>query len=155
MGFKERLKLFTGPNHMYYDENPVDFPMWKIEECTWESNLREKDRLVKWVKTRGARVLKWSKEKEEELKRGQLKVFKQFLTQELEGMGEEQSKDMNVKDFLSVVDQKRASQVRAESEGQDPPKKPIKYYPGTRIPVQKVEPRNKNRSTKWLLNNFR
>jgi len=153
--FKERLKLFTGPNHCYYDQNPIEYPMWMIPDCTWETNLRYKDRLAKWIKSKGEKFIKIAKEKEEAARQRQLDEFKGFLTNQLQEVGEENAKDMDVKEFVSTLERQKAAQVREQTEGQEPPKKKIKYYPNTRIPVQKVKTNNRHRNFKWLVNNFR
>lgn len=153
--FKERLKCFIGPNHCYYNENPIDYPMWKIRDCTWESNIPTKERLRTWIKRRGAEVLQLQKDKEEQLKVRQLKEFKDFLAEQLEIVGKDQAKDMSIPEFATYIEKKQADEVFKASEGKDPPKKNIKYYPNTRIPVVKVKHNSLRRSTKWLIQNFR
>jgi len=153
--FKERLKLFTGPNHMYYDMNPIDYPMHKLPDCTWETNLRFKDRLSKWVESRGPSYIQHTKEKQAKKSSEALKIFKKFLVQQLNEHGEDFAKDMSVKEFVKAVESKKAAEVRAQTEGQTPPRRKIAMYPNTRIPVQKVVSKNRHRDLKWLMGTFR
>merc|ERR1712066_515312 len=136
--FKERLKLFTGPNHMYYDKDPIEYPMHKVKDCTWETNLRYKDRLVRGVKARGPKAIQFAKESEAKKRAKALNEFKMFLSNQLQDFGEE-----------------RAAEVREQTEGQTPPRKKVRMYPNTRIPVQKVKANNMKRDLKWLMGTFR
>merc|ERR1712127_134056 len=136
--FKDRLKLFAGPNHLYYDENPIEFPMWKLPDCTWETNLRHKDRLANWIKHRGERILANEKAKEEVMQTKQLASFKDFLAEHLEDVDPDAAKDMSVREFVDSVQSRKAAEMREESEGQPLPRRKVRMYPNTKIPVQKV-----------------
>lgn len=136
--FKDRLKLFTGPNHCYYDQNPIEYPMWKVPDITFEDNLRHRDRLSTWVKT-GPAAIQRARDKELKQKNRDLNEFKQYLAARLDELGEDESRDKSVPEFLSDVQVKEAQRVREEWGEKEAPRKKVKFYPGTRIPVQKVE----------------
>lgn len=149
--FKDRLKLFTGPNHIYYDKNPVDFPMWRVPDCTWETNLRYKDRLATWIKKRGEMILQSEKDKADKKQGKALTSFKDFLTEHLEDADADATKDMTVQEFVDSIQERRARDVREQSEGQAATKKKIKMYPNTKIQVQKVYPKDRHRDVKYWL----
>jgi large subunit ribosomal protein L13 len=153
--FKERLKLFTGPNHLYYDKDIIDFPMWHLPDCTWETNLRHNDRLRKWIKQLGPKVLKTMKEKEEKQQISTLAEFKNYLRAGLEESGEEAAKDMSVEEFVEDIARRKAAEVRAENEGLPIPRKVVRYYPNTNIPIQKVRRSDNQRTVGYWLRRYR
>merc|ERR1712039_177789 len=129
--------------------------VWGVMPKTPSSRRIFKDRLKTWIKSRGPTEIKAAKEKLERSQSQALDTFKNFLTEQLEEFGEEKAKDLSVAEFASAVESKRAANVRAQTEGQTPPRKKIKMYPNTRIPVQYVKPMNKHRDLKWLMDKFR
>lgn len=114
--FKERLKLFAGPNHLYYNKDPVEFPMHFIKDVKYTSNFRPRDRDV-YRLTKG-------KERERqiaEFKKGRadqklLRQYKRYLERQLED-ADEADKELPLQDFHSKVE--RADQKTKYEEAGD------------------------------------
>lgn len=100
--FKERLKLFQGPNHLYYNKDPVEFPMHFIKDVKYSTQFRNRDTDV-YRLTKG-------KEKEKmiyDFKKGRadqklLRQYKRFLQRQMEDASEE-DKNLALKDFHNKV----------------------------------------------------
>lgn len=117
--FRERLKLFAGPNHLYYNKDPVEYPMHKIKDCTHTSNLRYRDRTMIYQnnKLEKERLVNEFRQQREDAKR--LKAYKRFLSTQLERAGSE-ADDMAMEDFVNAARDTEYMRVFEETQGQDP-----------------------------------
>merc|ERR1712039_396639 len=109
-----------GPNHRYYDKDVVDYPMWKLPDVTFESNLRKKDQLSHWVRN-GHKTIQLAKERTLKKKEKKLLEFKSLT------------------EFLEDVQVREGARMIEEWEGRKAPEKKITYYPNTRIQVRKID----------------
>lgn len=136
--FKERLKLFVGPNHLYYHENPVQYPMHTVKDCTHTQNLRLKDRVATLATKLApkAEIIFAAQEARENQKK--LVAFKKFLNEHLEDTDAEDAERMELDDFVVKAEQARMDKVLKDNLGRAIPKKVVPVYMGTNIPKQKI-----------------
>lgn len=136
--FKERLKLYAGPNHLHYDKDPIDFPMHKIEDVTADSGYRHRDLPDKYYKEIMPRkVLKQSRF-QKTLDEMQLKAFKKFLKTQYEEESEEALERLEMEELVRKAEVARQIKVRNEGKGLRVQKPMPDYYPGTRIEVKPI-----------------
>lgn len=136
--FKDRLKLFTGPNHLYYHEDPIEYPMNTIKDCTPQQNMRRRDR-VEYQFEKLAPKVKMARDKKQKAEdRRKLKKFKNFLKKQLQDMGEEAAERMEFDELVAKAERSRMAKRAIETEGQSPPERIYKYYPGTRFQYEKL-----------------
>lgn len=138
--FKDRLKLFAGPNHLYYNMDPLEYPMHLVKDCTRESNMRTKDRAVHQITKKLPAVVAVQEARQEKMKLQKLKKYKTFLYQQYL---RDKEAGMDV-DGMSRSDlEERANQQRMTDRlarwGDNPlPKSPVKYYMGTNIVKRRI-----------------
>eukprot|EP00931_Biecheleriopsis_adriatica_P032858 TRINITY_DN1911_c0_g1_i4.p1 TRINITY_DN1911_c0_g1~~TRINITY_DN1911_c0_g1_i4.p1 ORF type:complete len:434 (-),score=106.64 TRINITY_DN1911_c0_g1_i4:89-1342(-) len=144
--FKERLKLFAGPNHLYYNKDPVPYPMHFVKTCKYHSNLRQRDRLY-YRLTKGAerekQMAEFKKSREDEKL---LKRYKAFLARELVASEDEADKEMPVQDFYEKVQLEQQEKTYYDTLGQEVEKK-IRvhwknYLPKFRYSANKAQKRD-------------
>merc|ERR1712217_783908 len=136
--FKERLKLFAGPNPLYSDKNPVEYPMHMVKDCTPRQNLRSRDRIVHWMKNWAPRMVELKASREQEAERQTLRKFRHFLKRQYEVEGSEAAERMSLDELVAKAERDRIENVLDSNMGKDVPKRPIKVYPGTQIPRRRV-----------------
>ncbi|CAE7539555.1 rplM [Symbiodinium natans] len=143
--FKERLKLFAGPNHLYYNKDPVEYPMHKIKDCTHTSNLRYRDRQLiyqKNLKPREEVVQAYAQKRKDA---ATLKKYRAFLKKQLLTLGPEAVEDMSMEDFVEEATKRQVRDVFTKTEGDELPKeKKEKLFYETWLPKKKYSA-NKNR----------
>ncbi|CAE8584824.1 unnamed protein product [Polarella glacialis] len=117
--FKDRLKLFAGPNHLYYHKDPVQYPMHTIKDCTPTQNKRRNLR-VQWLREvkqeKDLKVAKWEQEKEDNIK---LKLYKKFLHGHFKKIGTEAAGEMTLKEMTIEADKQRMQRIYTERIGQE------------------------------------
>lgn len=132
--FKERLKLFMGPYHNYYHENPVEYPMHLIKDCTHTSNLRKRDRLLYRVTTHAQLSADLLEKQERESRESKLEAFKKFLKAQIENEGAAAAERLELDELAARAETARFRKVLEDTGGKEPPKRPVKVYMGTNIP---------------------
>lgn len=142
--FKERLKLFAGPNHLYYNKDPVEYPMHKIKDCTHTANLRYRDRTMQYLKNQKPRDEVVLQYKQARVDRTRLKQYRTFLSKQLSRLGEEAAKDMDMEEFVAKATENEYDRVWEETEGDEPKKKKENLFYETWLPKQKYSD-NRNR----------
>lgn len=135
--FKERLKLFSGPNHLYYEKDPVEFPMHTIKDCTHTQNLRRRDRVAMWVK-QAPKIEERAKAKEDKQERMRLKKYKEFLANQFATEGDEAAERMEMDELAIKAERARMAKVLKDNDGIPTAKKVIPMYLGTQIPKKRV-----------------
>ncbi|CAE8691041.1 unnamed protein product, partial [Polarella glacialis] len=117
--FKDRLKLFAGPNHLYYHKDPVEYPMHTVKDCTPTQNKRRNLR-VQWLREvkqeKDLKVAKWEQEKEDNIK---LKLYKKFLHGHFKKIGTEAAGEMTLKEMTIEADKQRMQRIYTERIGQE------------------------------------
>lgn len=135
--FKERLKLYSGPNHAYHHMNPIEYPMWKIKTIGPESDVRRSDRLD-FMMTKGRERLNAKAEMQEKRSaESKLSRFKDILRRQIQEIG----KDAEKMGLSELTERAQSADVIAKlnAYGDKPiPKNPVKTYLGTRIPRVKI-----------------
>lgn len=128
--FKERLKLFAGPNHLYYDKNPVEYPMWKIRDMTYTAGLFSRWRLGEVLKKIPLSIKRKEamKVREEEVKLGR---YKRFLMAQLQEEGAEAAERMSLTDFALHAETTRLQKVFNETGHLAPKKGTVNYWVDT------------------------
>eukprot|EP00930_Biecheleria_cincta_P087670 TRINITY_DN76904_c0_g1_i1.p1 TRINITY_DN76904_c0_g1~~TRINITY_DN76904_c0_g1_i1.p1 ORF type:complete len:406 (+),score=56.72 TRINITY_DN76904_c0_g1_i1:49-1218(+) len=135
--FKERLKLFAGPNHLYYHKDPVEYPMHKIPDVTFDQAVRHRDRYDVYhtkVKPREEKLKAWRQGRRE---RTMLRLYKCFLRAQLWHEGIEGAERDNLDQLAARAEERRLNKVLTETEGKTPPKPVKKIFWKTYIPVAK------------------
>jgi len=145
--FKERLKLFQGPNHLYYHENPVEYPMHKIKDCTHSQNLKRKNRIGHWATRWNPRMMLKREQDEKTEDAYKLKKFQKFLKDQYDDLGPEAMERMELDEAIKAGEANRIKTILEENEGKDIQKRPANFYLGTSLPRQKLggprfKPRN-------------
>lgn len=136
--FKQRLKLFCGPNHLYYHEDPIDYPMHLVKDCTHTQNLRVKDRIKTFVTKLAPHAEKVFARREQWENEDKLKAFKNFLREHMEDVGEEKAEQMELDAFAEEAEQARMDKILAANEGRKIPKKEVRLVKGTNIPWKRM-----------------
>lgn len=126
--FKERLKLFTGPYHLYYHMDPVEYPMHLIRDCTPTQNIRrakqyeyQYDKVLPRVKAYKEEVAAKEAEKK-------LASYKTFLRQQIEDVGPEAAERMKFDELVKRGDELRVKKVLEENIGKDIPEPKPRTY---------------------------
>mmetsp|Transcript_72617 Transcript_72617/g.200362 ORF Transcript_72617/g.200362 Transcript_72617/m.200362 type:complete len:362 (-) Transcript_72617:69-1154(-) len=135
--FKDRLKLFTGPNHLYYHENPVEWPMHTVKDCTPTQNLAKRDRNGNWFQGIPKALVREKARKDFEDKK-LLYKYKKFLENQYEQEGEEAAARMAVDELAYRGERARMDKVRDENVGIPTPKKEIHMYLGLNLPKKRI-----------------
>jgi len=136
--FKERLKLFTGPNHLYYHMDPVEYPMHLVKDCTHEQNLKKKLRIKYFSDKVGPNLVRNQQIKEMKNQKKSLALFKEFLAKQYETTGAEQAERMEFDEFVYRAERERIDKVLEDNEGKPLPAKEQAFYPGTLIPKKRI-----------------
>jgi len=136
--FKERLKLFKGPNHLYYHKDPVEYPMHMIKDCTPTQSLRKKDRIGYYLKKLAPQSAKKIAEQEAIDDRKRLNKFRKFLLKQFDEEGEDALERMEMDEFVVHAEEERIKQVLDENVGQKVKKKEVKMLLGTSIPKKRI-----------------
>lgn len=137
--FKERLKLFEGPNHLYNNKNPIEYPMHKIPDVTFDQAVRHRDKYEVYhtrVKPRAEKVKEW---KDAKRQRTMLRLYKCFLRAQLWHEGHEAAERDSLDELAARAEERRLNTVLVESEGKVPPKRAKKVFWKTYIPVKKYK----------------
>lgn len=137
--FKDRLKLFTGANHLYYDKEPIEYPMHKIKDCTHTQNLRLKDRVVHWVTTMAPKMADRVERKEAIADENKLEAFKLFLKQHVEDTGPEAAERLELDTLIEAAEMSRMDKILKANEGREVPKREVPLYLGLNIPKKKID----------------
>lgn len=148
--FKERLKLFSGPNHLYYEKDPVEYPMHTIRDCTPDLNLRKRDRARVWAANR-PKVLEIEKREEAEANKLLLSDYKAFLANQFSTEGDEAAERLELDELAYKAERSRMAKVVKENEGKPTTKQAIRMYLGTELPRKRVSGNQGSRigSRKW------
>jgi large subunit ribosomal protein L13 len=136
--FKERLKLYTGPNHLHYDKDPIDFPMHKIQDVTSDDSVRFRDLPDTYYNQIAPRKALKRERVQRTFDEMQLKAFKRFLKSQYEDESAEGLERMELDELVQKAESERQIKVRNEGKGLRIQKQPPEYYPGTRIEVQPI-----------------
>jgi len=146
--FKERLKLFAGPNHLYYNKDPLDYPMHKVLDVTFDQALRHRDKYEVYhtkVKPREEKVKAWKDGKRD---RTMLRLYKSFLRAQIWHDGAEAVERDNLDELVSRAEERRLNTVLVANEGKTPIKREKKIFWKTYIPVQKYSGANNAKGQK-------
>lgn len=136
--FKERLKLFRGPNHLYYHHQPVAYPMHLVKDCTHEQNLRPTDRISVFFKKIGPQSAFKKKAYQAKQDAKQLKDYKKFLLKQLDEEGDEAAERLSIDELVENADKKRFADVVEANIGKEVKKPEVKMIiPGSNIPKVK------------------
>lgn len=136
--FKERLKLFAGPNHLYYNKDPVEYPMHKIKDCTHTSNLRYRDRTPIYQNNRLPKLRAVDEFKKAQDDERRLAAYKNFLSKQLKAVGPE-AEGMQMEEYVNAATDAEYDRVFQETQGQDPnPKSVKKFHYRSWLPKKKV-----------------
>mmetsp|Transcript_23970 Transcript_23970/g.53961 ORF Transcript_23970/g.53961 Transcript_23970/m.53961 type:complete len:182 (-) Transcript_23970:44-589(-) len=135
--FKERLKLFAGPNHLYYNKNPIEYPMHKIKDCTHQANLRYRDRTLIYRKNVLAKKAKGDEFIQMVEDNARLKKYQAFLSRQLETIGEDAAKDMSMEEFVKEAEMKEFQRLNEMTTDEAPKKKKEKLFYETWLPKKK------------------
>jgi large subunit ribosomal protein L13 len=136
--FKERLKLFRGPNHLYYHHNPIQYPMHLIKDCTAEQNLRPSDRITVFLKKIGKQAAYKKKANAEKQDAFKLEMYKKFLKKQFSEEGDEAAKRMSIDELVMSAEKQRFSEVVEANIGLEVKKPEVKMIiPGSNIPKVK------------------
>lgn len=135
--FKERLKLFAGPNHLYYNKDPVEYPMHKIKDCTHASNLRHRDRTLVYQNIKLPKLAKEDAFKTQRADEWRLKKTKYFLKKHLKNVGAEAAKDVDMGEFIKAAREEEAERVFEKSKGLPLPKRKTPVFYKTWLPKKK------------------
>lgn len=136
--FKDRLKLFSGPNHLYYHENPVEYPMHTVKDCTHTQNTRRRDRIMQWFNNIAPRNVKRAEVLQTRDDAIRLERFKRFLREQFKRDGPEELERMKIQELAQKADKERMAKVVKKWEGKEIPKKPVAMYLGTNIPRKRI-----------------
>jgi len=138
--FKERLKLFTGPNHAFYDKDPIDYPMWRVKDCTHAQNIPKRDRIAPLVNGGWKREVERFELKDSRRKDYRLRRYKAFLRKHMRQDQDTDFSSLSVEDLRTVADEARLQQVLKDGEGKpNPPTKVKEFILGTRIVKKEIE----------------
>jgi len=136
--FRERLKLYTGPNHLHYDKDVYDFPMHKIKSVIpGYAHPYELSQVYKYKVElpRQARIKEAQQANNNDMK---LKAYKKFLAEYAEREEDDDLQKMEMSDLYEKAETIRRKQVFEENKGVVIAKPPPKYYPGTIIEVKPI-----------------
>lgn len=137
--FKDRLKLFMGPNHLYYHEDPVEYPMHTIKDVTHSQNLRKKDRIMHFYTKANPRLMAKRDAKKQALYKMRLAQYKEFLTEEL--ARDPSAADLSLEELKAKAIEDRYERTYWDAGG--PEAKIVKpegrVWIGTNIPRRKIE----------------
>jgi large subunit ribosomal protein L13 len=136
--FKERLKLYTGPNHLHYDKDPIDYPLHKIPDVTADSAVRMRDLPRNYYEELAPRKALKRERVQQTMDEIQLKAFKRFLQGQYEDESPEALERMELDDLVNKAEVARQVKVRNEGKGMRIQRPLPDYYPGTRIEVQQI-----------------
>jgi large subunit ribosomal protein L13 len=134
--FKDRLKLFAGPNHLHYDKDPIDWPMHQIKDATPTDITPLKDQLENYYTkiAPAKKKIEEARKERDNLKR--LAKFKNFLQESITENADAEKLSL---DELYVAARRRQFDIAIEEKSQlEEPKAEVKMYPGTKIPVIKI-----------------
>lgn len=135
--FKERLKLFAGPNHLYYNKDPLEYPMHKVQDIKFDDRVRTRDRYEvyhKTIKPRAEALKAWKEGKRE---RTMMRLYKSFLKSQLLHEGKEACQRDELDQLAARAEERRLNKVLVETEGMKAPKPEKKIFWKTYIPVPK------------------
>jgi len=147
--FKDRLKLFAGPNHLYYHKDPIEYPMHTVKDCTPSQTLRKRDRQEHFYTRVLPKMTARINRNRQSAKRLKLKLFKTFLKEQLAKMDPEKLEGVDMATFQRKASELRYDETLDEYGGPNAKeaKKAVRLYPGTQIPRKRV---SKNlRSLQW------
>mmetsp|Transcript_26313 Transcript_26313/g.61380 ORF Transcript_26313/g.61380 Transcript_26313/m.61380 type:complete len:356 (-) Transcript_26313:112-1179(-) len=134
--FKERLKLFSGPNHLYYHKDPVEYPMHLVKDCTVLGNMPKRLHLRNRM-NRLPREKELYKERAEKVLGEKLVLFKEFLTAQLEKEGDAAAERMSMDELAVAAQATRMQKKRDDNEGIPTPRRVVHTHLGLNIPKQK------------------
>jgi len=150
--FKERLKLFTGPNHLYYNKDPVEYPMHLIKDCTLTDSLPKRLQLLE-QHTKKIPMLRKLKEVRQEIEDyKKLDRYKEFLKTQLAMEGEGAEERLELDELALRGERQRMQSVLEEYEGRETPKTKAPTWIGTQIrklPIKTHPAPNKGKSMRW------
>jgi len=137
--FQERLKLFAGPNHNYYQQDPVEFPMHLVKDCTQATNVKKNRRLVKLQTTDYPKLLERQQRKEAKESAELLGKYKAHLLEYAETLSEEELANLDLEQLDKDAQSARVKKVLEANEGKPLPKKKKPMYAGTNIQKRKIQ----------------
>eukprot|EP00441_Pelagodinium_beii_P022763 CAMPEP_0197664318 /NCGR_PEP_ID=MMETSP1338-20131121/58558_1 /TAXON_ID=43686 ORGANISM="Pelagodinium beii, Strain RCC1491" /NCGR_SAMPLE_ID=MMETSP1338 /ASSEMBLY_ACC=CAM_ASM_000754 /LENGTH=405 /DNA_ID=CAMNT_0043242931 /DNA_START=62 /DNA_END=1279 /DNA_ORIENTATION=- len=137
--FKERLKIFAGPNHLYNNKDVIEFPMHKVQDVTYEDSLRDEDLFVNRMNNNKVRDNMKAEWKEYVTQVKKLKRFKTYMKEYIEkNGGEEAFKDRDFQEVYSEANDARMRQKYVESIGVEAPKQKKRFYWKNYLPKPRV-----------------
>jgi len=136
--FKERMKLFTGPNHNYYHKDPIEYPMHKVKDCTHTSNLPRRERMGQWFKNQVPKALERKAAEKEKEDRIRLSVFKSFLKKQVQKDGEAAAQRMELDDYAVHAETARMDKIYDDAKGLPTPKRETPMYLGLNLPKKRI-----------------
>merc|ERR1719320_1615113 len=130
--FRDRLKLFVGPNHAFYEEQPIEYPMHVIPDVNMADNAPFQNRLS----TKMAEVISGEAEARLQAEKdiedyGRVVNFKEYLHAYYQEIGEEAASQMDMADFIQSAEDASCDKVLAANEGKPAKKRFIPMFPGT------------------------
>eukprot|EP00929_Paragymnodinium_shiwhaense_P096091 TRINITY_DN5758_c0_g1_i3.p1 TRINITY_DN5758_c0_g1~~TRINITY_DN5758_c0_g1_i3.p1 ORF type:complete len:375 (+),score=101.13 TRINITY_DN5758_c0_g1_i3:56-1180(+) len=138
--FKERLKLFAGPNHNYYHMDPVEYPMHMIKDCTATQNLKSKQRAVDHITKYEPLKRRIQTARIERLEGRRVRSYQNFLKQAraIAHRRGETIDDLSKQELEDLAIERRMS-ARLKNHGEGGlPKQKTKYYVGSNIEKKKI-----------------
>lgn len=137
--FKDRLKLFVGPNHLYYHKDPVEYPMHTVKDVTHTQNLRPQERIEHFFTRLYPRKVKRAAASGKVLAVQRLDKYKEFVKAQYEDMGEKAT-DVSLDDIKVQAQEDRYSKVYTDAGGANAKvvKPETRVWPGSNIPRKKV-----------------
>lgn len=137
--FKDRLKLFVGPNHLYYNKDPVEYPMHTIPDVTRETELASGSTMLNKYKNRIPKMREINEAKEMIQASKNLVRYKEFLKNQLALEGESAQERLEMDELALAGERERMRATVEEYEGRDTPKNKVPVHIGTQIPKRKTK----------------
>lgn len=137
--FKERLKLFAGPNHLYYNKDPVEYPMHLIKTITPTDNLPKRLQVLEYQKNWIPKLREIKKAKDQIRAVKRLDAYRDFLKGQLALEGDGAAERLELDELAQNAENQRMAAMLEEWDGKPTPKKAVKLYIGTKIKRKKVE----------------
>jgi len=137
--FKERLKIFAGPNHLYHNKDPVEWPMHHIKDVTYADGLKAEDLFVNRMGRNKIRAKMKADFKQFKQQTTKLKAFKAFVKDYIhENGGEEAFADKSLEEVQQEASVQRLRRTYVETMGQPVPPKKKKFFFKTYIEKKPV-----------------
>lgn len=137
--FKERLKLFTGPNHLYYDKDPVEYPMHLLKDCLHTHNVPRRLQILEMYKKRIPKNRELTKIKKDIEAAKKLTRYKDFLKNQLATEGDEAVERMEMDELALHGEQKRMNAILEEFEGKPANKGKLSMYTFPKMRRRKIK----------------